>query len=226
VIGSSMTSVGKAATARDAINTARPVGRSRGHATQLLPRAPNVVWFCTCAPQTSTDRQEQAFVSRRRAHAEYQSRTHQGSKATGTDALHKQGGKGLLGWFSGLLQIAMHTLYIVPYINSKCAKAGKWQHTHTYLILVDSNLRIVRRWRGTNHHIESHKHLHGQYANNSCHWARTVLKRTQSPGIFRPTSRLLRLPACCCSRSPPPPHTSQAAQPQQASGPREECCTG
>lgn len=98
------------------------------HSSFPVPTAPNVVWFCTCAPQTNTDRQEQAFVSRRRTHAKHQSRTHQGPKATGTDALHKQGGKGL-SCFSGLLQIAMHTLYIVPYINSKCAKAGKWQHT-------------------------------------------------------------------------------------------------
>lgn len=27
----------------------------------------------------------------------------------------------------------MHTLHLVPYRNSKCAKAGKCQHTHTHL---------------------------------------------------------------------------------------------
>jgi hypothetical protein len=39
--------------------------------------------------------------------------------------------------------------------------------THTYLILVDSNLTIVHRRRGTNHHIESHKHQNRPYTDST-----------------------------------------------------------
>ena len=50
VIGSSMPSVGEAS---GSTCSRRHQHSSAGHATPLLPRAPNVVWSCTCAPQTN-----------------------------------------------------------------------------------------------------------------------------------------------------------------------------